>query len=139
MPRGLPKPADPLYNTAVRNLACELVGYSQGRAFLLFTSHRALREVADGLAGCIPFLILVQGSSPRAELLRRFRDLGNAVLLGTISFWEGVDVPGEALSCVIIGLGRLLFASPGAFRLAGRSRPGGADRGLAAPGRQSLR
>ena len=118
VPRGLPEPADPLYNAAVLELACELVGYSQGRAFLLFTSHRALREVADGLVGRIPFPILVQGSAPRAELLRRFRDLGNAVLLGTASFWEGVDVPGEALSCVIID--RLPFASPGDPVLAAR-------------------
>jgi ATP-dependent DNA helicase DinG len=118
VPRGLPEPADPGYNAAVLDLACELVGYSQGRAFLLFTSHRALREVADGLAGRIPFPILVQGSAPRGELLRRFRDLGNAVLLGTASFWEGVDVPGEALSCVIID--RLPFASPGDPVLAAR-------------------
>ena len=118
VPRGLPEPADPLYNAAVLDLACELVGYSQGRAFLLFTSHRALREVADGLAGRISFPLLVQGSAPRGELLRRFRDLGNAVLLGTASFWEGVDVPGEALSCVIID--RLPFASPGDPVLAAR-------------------
>jgi len=118
VPRGLPEPADPGYNAAVRDLACELIGYSQGRTFMLFTSHRALREVADGLTGRIEFPILVQGSAPRAELLRRFRDLGNAVLLGTASFWEGVDVPGEALSCVIID--RLPFASPGDPVLAAR-------------------
>lgn len=118
VPRGLPEPADPGYNAAVGDLACELVEYSQGRAFLLFTSHRALREVADGLEGRIQFPLLVQGSAPRAVLLRRFRDLGNAVLLGTASFWEGVDVPGEALSCVIID--RLPFASPGDPVLAAR-------------------
>jgi ATP-dependent DNA helicase DinG len=118
VPRGLPEPADPGYNAAVLELACELVGYTRGRAFLLFTSHRALREVADGLAGRIPYPLLVQGSAPRGELLRRFRELGNAVLLGTASFWEGVDVPGQALSCVIID--RLPFASPGDPVLAAR-------------------
>ncbi|WP_295459057.1 ATP-dependent DNA helicase [uncultured Thiodictyon sp.] len=118
VPRGLPEPADPLYNAAVLDLACELIGYSEGRAFLLFTSHRALREVADGLSGRIDYPILVQGSAPRAELVRRFRELGNAVLLGTASFWEGVDVPGEALSCVVID--RLPFASPGDPVLAAR-------------------
>ncbi len=119
VPRGLPQPADPLYNARVMDLACELIGYSRGRTFLLFTSHRALREVAEGLAGCgLPYPLLVQGSAPRAELLARFRDLGNAVLLGTASFWEGVDVPGEALSCVVID--RLPFASPGDPVLAAR-------------------
>jgi ATP-dependent DNA helicase DinG len=101
------------------DLACELIGYSRGRAFLLFTSHRALRELAEGLEGRgISYPVLVQGSAPRGELLGRFRDLGNAVLLGTSSFWEGVDVPGEALSCVIID--RLPFASPGDPVLAAR-------------------
>ncbi|HYN77614.1 MAG TPA: ATP-dependent DNA helicase [Lamprocystis sp. (in: g-proteobacteria)] len=118
VPRGLPEPSDPGYNTSVLALGRELIGYSRGRAFLLFTSHRALREVAEGLAGRIAYPILVQGSAPRGELLRRFRDLGNAVLLGTASFWEGVDVPGEALSCVIID--RLPFASPGDPVLAAR-------------------
>jgi ATP-dependent DNA helicase DinG len=118
VPRGMPEPADPAYNTRVLELACELIGYSRGRAFLLFTSHRALREVADGLAGRLPYPLLIQGSAPRAELLQRFRDLGDAVLLGTASFWEGVDVRGEALSCVIID--RLPFASPGDPVLAAR-------------------
>lgn len=111
VPRGLPQPSDPGYNAEVLELACEVVGYSRGRAFLLFTSHRALRETAAGLEGRIPYPILIQGSAPRAELLERFRTLGNAVLLGTSSFWEGVDVRGEALSCVLID--RLPFASPG--------------------------
>ncbi len=118
VPRGLPQPSDPSYNSAVLELACEVVGYSRGRAFLLFTSHRALRETAAGLEGRIAYPILVQGTAPRAELLERFRALGNAVLLGTSSFWEGVDVRGEALSCVLID--RLPFASPGDPVLAAR-------------------
>jgi ATP-dependent DNA helicase DinG len=111
VPRGLLQPSDPDYNRQVLELACEVIGYSRGRAFLLFTSHRALREMALGLEGRIDYPILVQGSAPRAELLDRFREHGNAVLLGTSSFWEGVDVRGEALSCVLID--RLPFASPG--------------------------
>ncbi|NEX20065.1 ATP-dependent DNA helicase [Thiorhodococcus mannitoliphagus] len=111
VPRGLPQPSEPDYNRSVLDLACEIIGYSRGRAFLLFTSHRALRETAAGLEGRIQYPILVQGTAPRAELVERFRQLGNAVLLGTSSFWEGVDVRGDALSCVLID--RLPFASPG--------------------------
>jgi ATP-dependent DNA helicase DinG len=77
---------------------------------LLFTSHRALQETASWLRERLSFPLLVQGSAPRAELLERFRRAGNAVLLGTASFWEGVDVRGDALSCVIID--KLPFASP---------------------------
>ena len=111
VPRGMPDPADPDYGRRVAELALEILGSSRGRAFLLFTSHRALREAADWLAPRLEYPLLVQGSAPRAELLERFRRLGNAVLLGTSSFWEGVDVRGEALSCVVID--KLPFASPG--------------------------
>ena len=118
VPRGMPDPSEAQYNARVLELARELIGYSRGRAFLLFTSYRALREVAEGLEGRVEYPVLVQGSAPRAELLERFRKLGNAVLLGTASFWEGVDVRGEALSCVVID--RLPFASPGDPVLAAR-------------------
>jgi ATP-dependent DNA helicase DinG len=118
VPRGMPDPSEAHYNARVLELARELIGYSRGRAFLLFTSYRALREVAEGLEGRVEYPVLVQGSAPRAELLERFRKLGNAVLLGTASFWEGVDVRGEALSCVVID--RLPFASPGDPVLAAR-------------------
>lgn len=111
VPRGMPQPSEAEYNQRLLDLACQVIGYSRGRAFLLFTSHRALREIAAGLEGRIAYPILVQGTAPRAELVERFRRLGNAVLLGTSSFWEGVDVRGEALSCVLID--RLPFASPG--------------------------
>jgi ATP-dependent DNA helicase DinG len=111
VPRGMPDPADPDYGRRVSELALEILESSRGRAFLLFTSHRALRETADWLAPHLQFPLLVQGSAPRAELLERFRRLGNAVLLGTSSFWEGVDVRGDALSCVVID--KLPFASPG--------------------------
>jgi len=111
VPRGMPDPAEPTYSRRVAELSLEIVAMSRGRAFLLFTSHRALREAASLLNSRLDYPMLVQGSAPRGELIDRFRRLGNAVLLGTSSFWEGVDVRGEALSCVIID--RLPFASPG--------------------------
>ncbi|MBE2294736.1 MAG: ATP-dependent DNA helicase [Phycisphaerales bacterium] len=110
-PPGLPDPASPHYTTALLDAALPVLAASRGRAFLLFTSFRALREAAGRLADCLDYPMLVQGEAPKGDLLRRFRAAGNAVLLGTASFWEGVDVRGEALSCVIID--RLPFAAPG--------------------------
>jgi ATP-dependent DNA helicase DinG len=118
VPRGMPDPSAPGYVEAVTELAARILSYSRGRAFLLFTSHRALRRAAELLQPRLSYPLLVQGSAPRGELLERFRALGNAVLLGTSSFWEGVDVRGEALSCVIID--KLPFASPGDPVLAAR-------------------
>lgn len=111
LPRGLPEPQAPAFNRSVAQLTVEILQASGGRAFLLYTSHRALRDAAAWLRERLPYPLLVQGSAPRAELLERFRRSGNGVLLGTASFWEGVDVRGEALSCVIID--KLPFASPG--------------------------
>jgi ATP-dependent DNA helicase DinG len=111
VPKGLPDPREFGYTDAVLEVAIPILEASGGRAFLLFTSHRALRIAAKALASRIDFPLLVQGDAPKGELLERFRQLGNAVLLGTASFWEGVDVRGEALSCVIID--KLPFASPG--------------------------
>ncbi len=111
LPPQLPEPNDPGYTRAVVECALPILEASGGRAFLLFTSHRALQEAHDRLKDRIDFPLLVQGSAPKGELLDRFRAAGNAVLLGTASFWEGVDVRGPALSCVIID--RLPFASPG--------------------------
>ncbi|ADE15126.1 helicase c2 [Nitrosococcus halophilus Nc 4] len=109
-PTGLPDPHHPDYTREVIKAALPVLAASCGRAFLLFTSHRALKEAHSLLQEQITFPLLVQGSAPRSELLSRFRTLGNAVLLGTSSFWEGVDVRGEALSCVIID--KLPFAAP---------------------------
>lgn len=109
-PAAMPEPSHPGYTARVVEIASEVLALSQGRAFLLFTSHRALREAAARLESQLDYPLLVQGSAPRAELIDRFRKLGNAVLLGTSSFWEGVDVRGEALSCVIID--KLPFSSP---------------------------
>ncbi|BAW80333.1 helicase c2 [Candidatus Nitrosoglobus terrae] len=109
-PAGLPDPHDPHYIDAVIEAVLPVLIASQGRAFLLFTSHQALKKAYDLLRNKILFPLLVQGSAPRSELLTSFRSLGNAILLGTSSFWEGVDVRGSALSCVIID--KLPFASP---------------------------
>ena len=111
VPRGMPQPSDPGYTDAVVDLVLPILEASAGRAFLLFTSHRALRLAADRLRDRIDLPLLIQGSAPKAELLERFVEHGNAVLLGTASFWEGVDVRGDALSVVVID--KLPFASPG--------------------------
>ena len=110
-PRGLPAdPNDPGYTDAVVEAAIPVLRASGGRAFLLFTSHRALRRAHELLRDRVTYPLLVQGTGSRSELLVRFRALGNAVLLGAASFWEGVDVRGEALSVVLID--KLPFAPP---------------------------
>ena len=111
VPHGLPQPNDAGYTDAVVDLCVPIIEASHGRAFLLFTSHRALRRAAELLDERVTFPLLVQGSAPKAELLERFVEHGDAVLLGTSSFWEGVDVRGDALSLVVID--KLPFASPG--------------------------
>jgi ATP-dependent DNA helicase DinG len=111
VPTALPEPNAPEYTAQVIEAARPVIEASGGRTFFLLTSYRALNIVARALEGNIPYPLLVQGSLPRGELLDRFRELGNAVLVGTSSFWEGVDVRGEALSCVIID--KLPFSSPG--------------------------
>jgi ATP-dependent DNA helicase DinG len=111
VPEGLPEPGHESYTDSMLDHAEQIIRASRGRAFVLFTSYRALNIAQRRLKDSCEFPLLVQGSAPRNELLERFRELGNAVLLGTSSFWEGVDVRGEALSCVIID--KLPFASPG--------------------------
>ena len=111
LPENMPEPNSEGYNAAVLTTAMDVIQASQGRTFLLFTSYRALNEAKKSLQSHCPYPLLVQGDAPRNELLERFRELGNAVLLGTSSFWEGVDVRGDALSCVLID--KLPFASPG--------------------------
>jgi len=111
VPEGMPEPGHESYTEAMLDHAEQIIRASRGRCFVLFTSYRALNIAQRRLKDSCEFPLLVQGSAPRNELLERFRELGNAVLLGTSSFWEGVDVRGEALSCVIID--KLPFASPG--------------------------
>jgi len=114
LPPGMPDPASRDYTARVIEEALPLVEAAGGRSFLLFTSHRALREAARLLACRSGFMdrypLLVQGEAPRETLLKQFRELGNAVLLGTASFWEGVDVRGHALAVVVID--KLPFAAP---------------------------
>ena len=114
LPKGLGDPGAPGHTRAVIAAALPVLEASGGRAFLLFTSHRALREGAEELRhawnDAPPVQMLVQGDTSRDQLLRQFREAGNAVLLGTGSFWEGVDVKGAALSVVIID--KLPFAAP---------------------------
>jgi ATP-dependent DNA helicase DinG len=115
VPQQMPEPNTPDYTRAVVEAALPALAASRGRAFLLFTSLRALREARELLAEAFrqrgwDYPLLVQGEGSRSELLQRFRDLGNAVLIGSQSFWEGVDVRGEALSLVVID--KLPFAPP---------------------------
>ena len=109
MPPGLPEPMSRGYTTALVDAVRPVLEASGGRAFLLFASHRALREAAAALRGA-PWPLFVQGEMPRAQLLQRFRESGNGVLLGAASFREGVDVAGDALSVVVID--KLPFAAP---------------------------
>jgi ATP-dependent DNA helicase DinG len=110
LPRRLPDPRSTGFLDAASAEILEVLKRTRGRAFVLFTSYAALREVRVRLEGRLSFPLLVQGSAPRSALLQQFRDTPNAVLLATSSFWQGVDVAGEALSCVIID--KLPFASP---------------------------
>jgi ATP-dependent DNA helicase DinG len=114
LPAKFDAPSSPRYTEQVIEAALPVLEASGGRAFLLFTSHRALREAADilfrKLGATLPFPVFVQGDAPRDALLTKFREAGNAVLLGTSSFWEGVDVKGTALTVVVID--KLPFAVP---------------------------
>jgi len=109
LPPSLPEPMSRQYNSALVDALLPVLQASGGRAFVLFASHRALREAADALRGG-PWPLFVQGDAPRHVLLQRFRESGNGVLLGAASFREGVDVAGEALSVVVID--KLPFAAP---------------------------
>jgi ATP-dependent DNA helicase DinG len=108
-PPNLPEPSARDYTERVVAAVRPVLEASKGRAFLLFTSHRALREAAALLAGG-PWPLFVQGTAPRLQLIEQFRASGNGVLLGAASFWEGVDVAGDALSVVVID--KLPFAAP---------------------------
>jgi ATP-dependent DNA helicase DinG len=114
LPVGMPEPSNPEFVTAVIEQSLPLIESSGGGAFILFTSHRALSQGAALLrerwAQRAPHQLYVQGEAPRERLLKDFREDGDGVLLGTTSFWEGVDVKGEALRLVIIE--KLPFASP---------------------------
>ena len=115
VPAGLPQPNDPKHTDAVVDAALPLIRANRGRAFLLCTSLRAVTRAAERLrhqlaAADDPLPVLVQGETPRPALLDAFRRAGNAVLVGSHSFWEGIDVKGDALTLVIID--KLPFAPP---------------------------
>jgi ATP-dependent DNA helicase DinG len=130
LPPNMPQPQDPAFAAKFIDACAPLLEASGGRAFLLYTSYRGLAEGVQALKARFPhppFPVLVQGEAPREALLNRFRELGSAVLLATGSFWEGVDVKGEALS--IVAIDKLPFASPDdpllKARLEGIRRRGG--------------
>jgi ATP-dependent DNA helicase DinG len=111
LPKRMPEPRAREFVTAAAREVVQIIRRTRGRAFVLFTSYANLREVQALASSEIEYPVLVQGSAPRSALLRDFKATPNAVLLATSSFWHGVDVVGEALSCVIID--KLPFASPG--------------------------
>lgn len=130
LPRAMPEPQQPGFAEKFIDACAALIEASGGRAFLLYTSYRGLAEGVRAFTARFPsppFPVLVQGQAPREALLNRFREYGNAVLLATGSFWEGVDVKGEALS--IVAIDKLPFASPDdpllKARLEGIRRRGG--------------
>ena len=134
VPRGLPAPNSIEHTNAVVDAALPVLEASGGRAFLLFTTLRALNTARERLAAHLArkgldYPLLVQGDGSKTELLLRFRALGNAVLLGSASFWEGVDGPGDALSVVVID--KLPFAPPDDPLLAARLAKLAADGGNA--------
>ena len=110
LPPNMPDPREPDFFPQAVERTRRLLEITRGRAFCLFTSYAQMRAMHDRLAQELPFPLLLQGDAPRNLLLEEFRDTPNAVLFGTSSFWQGVDVQGEQLSCVIID--RLPFAVP---------------------------
>ncbi len=120
LPEDLPEPREPEFVPALLETVRPVLEASQGRAFMLFTSHRALKQAAELLAGQIDHPLFVQGEMPRSTLLEAFRKSGDGILLGSASFWGGVDVMGEALSLVIID--KLPFAPPNDPVMVARSK-----------------
>jgi ATP-dependent DNA helicase DinG len=110
LPPNMPDPRQPHFPEAAAECIRRVLDLSRGRAFCLFTSYSQMRDLYDRLLPVLDFPILLHGTAPRKALLEEFRATPNAVLFGTASFWQGVDVQGEALSCVIID--RLPFAVP---------------------------
>lgn len=113
VPEGMPQPKEDGFTEALFNEVLPVLQASQGGAFVLFTSFRIMQQFEERLveqSGCKEFNVLTQGDTSKRELLSEFEKSANSVLLGTMSFWEGVDVPGDALRCVIID--KLPFESP---------------------------
>jgi ATP-dependent DNA helicase DinG len=110
VPQHLPDPRSPAFPGAAADEVLRLLKHSRGRAFVLFTSYQQMRAMYDRISFELDYPTLLQGTGPRSALLDEFRATPNCVLFATSSFWQGVDVPGEQLSCVIID--RLPFAVP---------------------------
>jgi ATP-dependent DNA helicase DinG len=110
VPQNLPEPRNPAFSRAAGEEVARILEYSRGRAFVLFTSYQQMRLVYEQVSFDIEYPTLLQGTAPRTALLEEFRTTPHAVLFATSSFWQGVDVPGEQLSCVIID--KLPFAVP---------------------------
>ena len=111
LPKRMPDPRSADFTAAAAREVTGILERTRGRAFVLFTSYASMRAVQALVEMELPFPMLAQGSAPRTTLLEQFRSTSNAVLFATSSFWQGVDVMGDALSCVIID--KLPFASPG--------------------------
>jgi ATP-dependent DNA helicase DinG len=120
MPPGLPDVRHPTYGALAADEITRLLEISEGRAFCLFTSYAQMKDLYERVSGRLKFPFLLQGTAPRSILLDRFRTTPNAVLFATSSFWQGVDVPGSQLSCVIID--KLPFAVPSDPIVAARVR-----------------
>jgi ATP-dependent DNA helicase DinG len=110
LPPNMPDPREPDFPVQAAERIRRVLEITQGRAFCLFTSYAQMRNTYERLLAELPYPLLLHGTAPRNVLLQQFRDTPNAVLFGTSSFWQGVDVQGEQLSCVIID--RLPFAVP---------------------------
>jgi ATP-dependent DNA helicase DinG len=110
VPQHLPDPRSPAFVAAASDEVLRLLRASRGRAFVLFTSYQQMRTIYDRISAEIDYPTLLQGTAPRHALIERFRETPHSVLFATSSFWQGVDVPGDQLSCVIID--RLPFAVP---------------------------
>jgi ATP-dependent DNA helicase DinG len=120
IPRSIPDVRNPSFVPAAADEIVKLLELSQGRAFCLFTSYAQMNELFERVSGRVSFPLLKQGTAPRSVLLERFKNTPAAVLFATSSFWQGVDVPGEQLSCVIVD--RLPFAVPSDPVVAARVR-----------------
>ena len=107
----MPDPRQPDFTSRAADEVIAILERTEGRAFVLFTSYASMHAVRERVARALPYPMLTQGTAPRGVLLETFKRTPNAVLFATSSFWQGVDVVGDALSCVIID--KLPFASPG--------------------------
>ena len=110
VPQRLPQPNNPAYIKAASDEILRILQASRGRAFVLFTSYQQMRQIYDRVSFAIEYPVLLQGTGPRTALLEEFRETPHCILFATSSFWQGVDVPGDQLSCVIID--KLPFAVP---------------------------